>query len=539
MSKRGGIKSFERWRDDPAAFIETYLFDPKTGEPFKLLPAERAFLEHMFKTGDNGRLLYSDQVYAAIKKSGKTGFAALATIVTVLLFGGRYAEAFCVANDQQQAQDRVFENVRQIIEASPLLKDAARVTADRITFPATGATITALATDYASAASGHPTIAVFDELWGFTSERFRRLWDELVPMPTQPISFRLVVSHAGFEGESALLQEMFERGLKQPQVGTDLHAGDGFLMFWSHVPIAPWQDEAWIEQMRRSLRPNQFLRMIENKFVSTESQFVDMAAWDRCTDLRLSAVVSEPSLPVFVGVDASYKHDSTALVAVTPVDDTTQRVKLACHRIFQPTPDQPLDFEAAIELTLKDWSKRFTILKVLFDPWQMQATAQRLQRAGLPLKECPQTPAYLTAIGQNLFDLVTGGNLAVYHSDQIRNAVLSAVAKETPRGWKISKEKQTHKIDAVVALAMACHAAVDRGFVEEPMSFNPPICFDARTGQDIAPTASPSRNVPEHYLKSYWEAREPWRPFIGPGGEIRSTAGWEPPGGWTKRPRGL
>lgn len=31
---------------------------------------------------------------------------------------------------------------------------------------------------------------------------------------------------------------------------------------------------------------------------------------------------------------------------------------------------------------------------------------------------------------------------------------------ETSRGWRISKEKQAHKIDAVIALAMAAHAAV-------------------------------------------------------------------------------
>ena len=66
--------------------------------------------------------------------------------------------------------------------------------------------------------------------------------------PSQPISFRLVVSHAGFEGESELLQEMYERGLKLPEVGTDLHAGDGMLMFWSHVPIAPWQTPEWLER---------------------------------------------------------------------------------------------------------------------------------------------------------------------------------------------------------------------------------------------------------------------------------------------------
>ena len=35
-----------------------------------------------------------------------------------------------------------------------------------------------------------------------------------------------------------------------------------------------------------------------------------------------------------------------------------------------------------------------------------------------------------------------------------------AVAVETPRGWRIAKEKQRHKIDVVVALAMASLAAI-------------------------------------------------------------------------------
>ena len=34
--------------------------------------------------------------------------------------------------------------------------------------------------------------------------------------------------------------------------------------------------------MRRSLRPNAYLRMIENRFVSSEETFVDMAQWDAC-----------------------------------------------------------------------------------------------------------------------------------------------------------------------------------------------------------------------------------------------------------------
>jgi hypothetical protein len=37
----------DRWRSNPISFIETVLHDPETKKPFKLLPAERAFLEHV------------------------------------------------------------------------------------------------------------------------------------------------------------------------------------------------------------------------------------------------------------------------------------------------------------------------------------------------------------------------------------------------------------------------------------------------------------------------------------------------------------
>ena len=91
-------------------------------------------------------------------------------LTVIVLFGERFAEAYSVANDFEQAQGRVFEMCRRILEASPLLRREVKIGADRITFTATGASITALATNYASAAGGHPTISVFDELWGYVSE---------------------------------------------------------------------------------------------------------------------------------------------------------------------------------------------------------------------------------------------------------------------------------------------------------------------------------------------------------------------------------
>jgi hypothetical protein len=99
----------------------------------------------------------------------------------------------------------------------------AKITANQILFPSTGATITALASDYASAAGANPTITVFDELWAYTSERSRRLWDEMVPVPTRKISVRLTVTYAGFEGESELLEDLYKRGLTGEEIAPDLY----------------------------------------------------------------------------------------------------------------------------------------------------------------------------------------------------------------------------------------------------------------------------------------------------------------------------
>jgi hypothetical protein len=243
---------FTRWRADPAKFIEEILVNPETGKTFVLLPAERIFIKYAFMLGDDGRLLYWELVFSAPKKSGKTGFAALMLITMLFLFGGRYGEGFALANDLEQSVGRVFEACKRILASSPLLVNEVKMTADKITFTSTHATIIAMASDAASAAGGHPTISTFDELFGYVSERSRRLFEEMTPVPTRKISARLTVTYCGYSGESELLEDLYKRGMQQPLVGPDLRAGDGMLFFWSHVPIAPWQTDAWLNQQRRA-----------------------------------------------------------------------------------------------------------------------------------------------------------------------------------------------------------------------------------------------------------------------------------------------
>lgn len=451
--------TLERWRQRPIEFIEQVLRDPETGQPFQLFDAERQFFEHCWQRNDDGRLRYTEQCVGAPKKSAKTQIAGMHMATTILVFGPRYAEGYCVANDLEQAQGRVFQAIRRMCETSPYLSREANITQKAITFPQTGAVIQAIGADYASAAGSNPTESSFDELWGYTSERSRRLWDEMVPVPTRKISCRLTTTYAGFSGESVLLEELYKRGMQQPLIGDDLHAGEGLLFLWSHQPLAPWQTPEWLDEMRRSLRPNQYLRMIENRFVTSEASFLPPGAWEKIENADLTNAVNDPGLAIYVGVDASTKHDQTALVAVC-FDHKAQEVRLVAHRVYQPSPDDPLDFEATIERTLLEWRDRFCIVKVLFDPWQMQAVAQRLRNHGLPIEEFPQSSANLTAASQNLYELITAQNLSVYPNEAMRLAISRAVAVETPRGWRISKTNQSHKIDVVIALAMACHAAI-------------------------------------------------------------------------------
>ena len=118
-----------------------------------------------------------------------------------------FCEGYCLANDLDQSTGRCYRANYSHVRASPLLARGARVGVNRIDFTSTGASITAVANDYAGAAGANPTISVFDELWAFTLERSRRLWDEMVPPPTRKVSARLTVTYAGFENESELLEE--------------------------------------------------------------------------------------------------------------------------------------------------------------------------------------------------------------------------------------------------------------------------------------------------------------------------------------------
>ena len=446
------------WKRDPVAFICDVLVNPENHKPFELYDAQVGFLRRAF-IPVNGRLPHPELIFSCPKKSGKSCLASWCAIYVAVVIGGPLAEVYCLSNDYEQSVGRVFESARRIIEASPLLRHSAKITAGRIEFRSTGSFIQAVASDYASFAGSNPSLCIFDELWGYVSERSRRLWDEAVPSPVRAVSARLTVSYSGFSDESDLLEGLYMRGIAGGEVAPDLYQSDGMLCYWTHECRAPWQSERWKNEMRKALRPNQFARMIGNKWVRGEGDFLQEAWIEACTNPELRPSLGDSNLAVFVGIDASTKHDWCAVVATT-YDDEAQKVRLVRHYVWKPTPDKPLDFVNTIERAVLELQERFWLTGVYYDPWQLSAVAQRLTDAGVRMEEFPQTLGNLTAMGENLLALFKDRNIEIYADGDLAQSLRNAVGVESARGFKIGKAAAARKIDLVVALAMSALAAV-------------------------------------------------------------------------------
>lgn len=459
--------SLARWRRSPVAFIEEVLRDPENGRPFKVYDQEREFLSRAFKLTSDGRLEFPELVFSAGKKSGKTALAAWCAIYAAVVLGGPFAEVYCLANDYEQAASRVFQAAARIVEASPLLKGSAKVTSSRIDF-STGASIVAVANDYAGFAGANPTLTVYDELWAFVHTASVRLFDESVPSPARKISGRLTVTYAGFSGESTLLESLYKRGISGVEVAPSLFESEQMLCYWASGDAAcraPWQTQKWLDQMRKQLPPNQYARMILNQWVSAESAFISAEQYDACVVPGLHPVLSEPGLPVYVGVDASVRHDTTAVVVCT-YDQTKRVVRVVAHKCLKPVAGD-IDF-SALEGAIRGLRERFSLQSIYFDPYQLIAVAQRLTSIGLPMVEFPQTPANLSLAGSTLYELIVSRNFVTYASDELRAAVLNCAVIESARGFRLAKERPSAHIDLAAALSFAALGAARNGPKSEP-----------------------------------------------------------------------
>jgi phage terminase large subunit-like protein len=456
-----------RYANNIVDFAQEQFVVPGEGGPelIRLQPHQAAILGHALTPLSDGRFLYETLLYSCVKKSGKTTIAAIVALWMALR---EYrAEVYCLANDFDQSQSRVFAAVLFAVEHNPRLRSGASITQRRITLLSTGSFIEAEPSEYTGAAGANPSCVVFDELWGYTSDRAQRLYDEMTLPPTRKSPLRVIVTYAGFEGESDLLWTLYQRGMAGTPVSEldslPCKAAGKLFCYWDHEPRMPWQTPDYYESQRADLRPNAFLRLHRNEWTTGTESFVDLATWDLCVSENHRPLIAQRDLAITVGLDLGIKHDSSACVACAYDGSVParNRVLLVTHKVWQPHFGSPVDLEHVADY-LRELCGRFRVTAVYYDPWQGLGMAQQLTREGIPMLEYPQTLDRLTRLGSNLLELVRGHNLVLYPDAGMRKAASQAVAIESSRGWRISKEKSAHKIDVIVALGMAALGCIEQ-----------------------------------------------------------------------------
>jgi hypothetical protein len=57
----------------------------------------------------------------------------------------------------------------------------------------------------------------YEEIWAVTSEKGRRLFEELTSVPTRENSVKFIATYAGFEGESELLMDFYKKAVDRDE----------------------------------------------------------------------------------------------------------------------------------------------------------------------------------------------------------------------------------------------------------------------------------------------------------------------------------
>ncbi len=83
-----------------------------------------------------------------------------------------------------------------------------------------------------------------------------------------------------------------------------------------------------------------------------------------------------------------------------------------------------------------------------------------LKREGLRVKEFPQSEVSVVKQSETLYGLIRNRRLVVYPDSELRQQAMNAVGIEGARGVRMAKASASRKVDVIVALSMACIAAV-------------------------------------------------------------------------------
>lgn len=448
-----------------AEWAEEHFFIIETRRPIELLPHQKRILRLFTEQQDDGRFKWTTLLFSTVKKSGKTAISAMYARWAAETWGA-YQEVYNLGNKLEQAKDRAFKTAKRSIEMAPDdVKKQWDLQQTIMTHLPSGSIIKALPIGGAGEAGGNQSLTVWTELWGFEYDEALLMWAELKPVLTRPLSQRFVDTYAGFEGISTLLKGLWESGLAGERLDDELpiygNEAAGLIAYIDQGEAArrmPWQQgdrgRKYYAEQAVSEDPLNYTRHHLNEWVTSQDQLIQMPLWDRLVDEKRHE--RKGKIDVVLGVDAAVSGDCNALVVVTYDHDLGAVVELETY-IWEPPKGGKLDYSETIEPTIRDTFKRYRVVCVAYDPYQLHDMMTRLEK-----DRETRTDYYAFPQGNeraladtNLVSRIRQGTLAHSGNAALREHVQNADGKAVgDSGIRIVKRVADKHVDGVVALSM-------------------------------------------------------------------------------------
>lgn len=444
-------------------FLEEELYITETQDKIRLHERQRAVINEMLRRNERG-FVYDTLLYSSIKKSAKTTLGA--GIALWQAFRKPFGEVYIVGNDLKQADSRMSQAIRECIQLNPKMRGIKLSESTyRIKLP-NGCRIESLPVDPSGEAGMNPDAILWTEAWGAKQKRHELMWTEAALSPTkQRESFIFVESYAGHSGESLILENLYNRIVKQ---GTPVELYDEFgnevpevyasgrsIAYWNTQRYLEWQTDDYYASEAQKLTPSEFARIHKNEWVTSTEAYVDITWWDSC---KVDAIPVTPQTPQILALDAGVTSDCFAAQAVTKHGTKTQCLKTM---LWQPQSGKPLDFDS-IEQAIVDYCAGNNVKEIVYDPYQLAQMAQRLRKnkdVKARVHEFEQGGRRAEA-DTNLRQKIMNRDIEHDGDLSLRSHVMNADSKSTDDSkLRLVKRHEQLKIDAVVALSMAAKRA--------------------------------------------------------------------------------
>ena len=493
---------------DPGAHVVGFFRDALThtkaewrGRPFALLPWQEQFVRTLFGTRRPDGLRQYRRAFLEIgRRNGKTSLCAGLALYLLLADGEPGAEIVSVASNFDQAT-LMFNMAKQMVEASPDLRQVVAVLRHELRVPSTGSSYKVVPADAAGQYGRDLHGVLIDELHVVD----REVWSALVTgigARRQPLV--LAITTAGFDRSSlAWEQHEYARGVRDGLIDDP----EFLPAIYAAEPEDDWTDPAtWAKanpsldqtikrdyletECRRAQQlvaeQNAFRRLHLCQWVEQADRWLDLAVWDRGA-IELPSDDALSGEPCWGGLDLAKTNDLTAFVLVWRREDggywvrawfwlpgeglgeraRKDRVPYAAWQeqgLVRVTEGNVTDYDVIRE-DIRALAERYAIREIAFDRWNSSQLVNQLKADGATMVAMGQGIPSFAAPTQEVERRVLEGSLAHGGTPILRWMVGNvAVEQDSAGNRKPSKGKSREKIDGVVALVMA----LGRAMVAQP-----------------------------------------------------------------------